>query len=130
MTKRFTMRIEVWEKDPNTNEIFDEYCYDEVYYRNNNKYYKFLKNRNLIEIENPFKNRLNLKEFNKTCRRIYNNNQNIGTFIPEKEILSSNGYPIDGIDIIFKEEGVFQYSYIYDNGKKLDKDLYKIIDEL
>ena len=85
MTKRFTMRIEVWEKDPNTNEIFDEYCYDEVYYRNNNKYYKLSEKGNLVEIKNPFKDRLNIKKFNETCKKIYNNNQNIETFIPEKK---------------------------------------------
>lgn len=130
---RFTMRIEVWEKDEGVNECFSEY--GELYFRDEDKYYAY-ENGNLVEIPNPFKDRLSLKEFNKAIHQIYNNDENSGSYIPTNEVLSVDGYPIHSIDIIFKEENVFPYVYntYYDDNNFYHRDLkidyYELIDEI
>ena len=122
---RFTMRIEVWEKDPETNEVFDEF--GEVYFRDGNKYFKFNKNNEFIEIPNPFKGRIPLRPFNKTCRKLYKLGLDSGChLLGEHEVLSLDGYPIDSIDIIFKERDIFPVSC---NDNSIRYNIYQLIDD-
>ena len=132
---RFTMRIEVWEKDPEEeNSTFDEY--GELYFRDGDNYYAFNKDNELEEISNPFKDRLSLISFNKFCKKIYNIGLNSGVFLPSEDVLSVDGYIIDSIDIIFKEDGIFPkiYHEYYDTTggyhKDVKYDFYELIDEL